>query len=76
MKMYLVSGGIAPRIILGSRWVWMVSFTLWPHYSGEKSPMPTFDRRLDGPQNRPGRGGEEKKSQPPRGIEPRSSSPY
>jgi hypothetical protein len=36
---------------------------------------PGFDRRLGGPQNWSGRGGEEKNSQPLQGIEPRSSSP-
>jgi hypothetical protein len=35
-----------------------------------KSPWYPLDRRLDGPQSRSGRGGEEKNSQPPPGIEP------
>jgi hypothetical protein len=35
-----------------------------------KSPRYPLDRRLDGPQNRSGRGGEEKNSQLPPGIEP------
>jgi hypothetical protein len=35
-----------------------------------KSPWCPFDRRLGGPQSRSGRRGEEKKSQPPPGIEP------
>jgi hypothetical protein len=34
-----------------------------------KSPRCTLDRRLGGPQSRSGRGGEEKNSQPPPGIE-------
>jgi hypothetical protein len=35
-----------------------------------KNPRHTLDRRLGGPQSRSGRGGEEKNSQPPPGIEP------
>jgi len=35
-----------------------------------KSPWYPLDRRLGGPQNRSGRGGGEKNSQPPPGIEP------
>jgi hypothetical protein len=37
-----------------------VSFTTRPLYSGGKSPQYTLDRRLGGPKNRSGRGGEEK----------------
>jgi hypothetical protein len=36
----------------------------------EKEPMIPIDRRLSGLQNRSGRGGEEKNSQLPPGIEP------
>jgi hypothetical protein len=36
----------------------------------EKSPWYPLDRRLSGPQSRSGRGGEEKNSQLPPGIEP------
>jgi hypothetical protein len=35
-----------------------------------KSPRYPLDRRLGGPQSRSGRGGEEKNSHPPPGIEP------
>jgi hypothetical protein len=35
-----------------------------------KEPLVPMDRRLIGPQSRSGRGGEEKNSQPPLGIEP------
>jgi hypothetical protein len=35
-----------------------------------KSPWYSLDRRMGGLQSRSGRGGEEKKSQPPPGIEP------
>jgi hypothetical protein len=38
----------------------------------EKSPWYPLDRRLGGPQRRSGRGGEEKNSQPPPGIEPKN----
>jgi hypothetical protein len=37
-----------------------------------KSPWYPLDRRLGGPQSRSGRGGEEKNSQPPPGIEPQN----
>jgi hypothetical protein len=37
---------------------------------GKKSPWYPLDRRLGGPQSRSGRGGEEKNTQPPPGIEP------
>jgi hypothetical protein len=36
----------------------------------EKSPWYPLDKRLGGPQSHPGRGGEEKNSNPPPGIEP------
>jgi hypothetical protein len=35
-----------------------------------KELLDPLDRRMGGPQNRSGRGGEEKNSQPPSGIEP------
>jgi hypothetical protein len=35
-----------------------------------KKPLFTLDRKLDGPQNQSGRGGEEKNSQPLPGLEP------
>jgi hypothetical protein len=35
-----------------------------------KKPRYSLDMRLDGPQSRSGRGGEEKNSQPPPEIEP------
>jgi hypothetical protein len=35
-----------------------------------KKPLVPIDGRLGGPQSRSGRGGEEKNSQPPPGIEP------
>jgi hypothetical protein len=65
------SGGIVPRILdLGTRWRWVVSFTSRPLYPQGKSPWYPLDRRLGGPQSRSGRGGEEKNSQTPSGIEP------
>jgi hypothetical protein len=44
----------------------LTSQTLYPQ---GKSPWYPLDRRLGGPQSRSGRGGEEKNSQPPPGIE-------
>jgi hypothetical protein len=41
-----------------------------PLYLQGKSPWYPLDRRLSEPQSRSGRGGEEKNSQPPPGIEP------
>jgi hypothetical protein len=71
MKTFWGSGGIAPRILdLGTRWRWVVSFTHRPLYLQGKIPWYPLDRRLGGPQSRSGRGGEEKNSQPPPGIEP------
>jgi hypothetical protein len=51
----------------------VVSFTARPLYPQGKSPWYPFDRRLGGPQGRSGHGVEEKNSQPPPGIETRSS---
>jgi hypothetical protein len=71
MEAYWGSGGIDPPILyLGTRWMWVVSFTPLPPNSQGKSPWYLLDRRLGGPQSRSGRGGEEKNSQPPPGIEP------
>jgi hypothetical protein len=50
----------------------VVSFTPRPLYPQGKSPRYPLDRRLGGPQSRSGYGVEEKNSQPPPGIEPRS----
>jgi len=45
MKTYWVSRGIASHILnLGTRWTWVVSFTLWPLY-----PQHPLDRRCAGP---------------------------
>jgi hypothetical protein len=66
IKTYRGSGGIPPRIlILGTRLEVSGQF----HPRG-KSPWYPLDMRLDGPQTRSGRGGEEKKSLPLPGIEP------
>jgi hypothetical protein len=48
----------------------VVSLTPQPLYPPGKSPWYPLDRRLDEPQSRSGRGGEEKNSQPPPQIEP------
>jgi hypothetical protein len=67
------SGGIAPRILdLGARWRWVVSFMPRPLYPQGKGPWYPLDRRLGGSQSRSGRGGEEKNSEPPPGIEPQN----
>jgi hypothetical protein len=47
-----------------------MKFTPRTFYFQGKSPWYPLDRRLDGPQIRSGRAGEEKNSQPLRGIEP------
>jgi hypothetical protein len=47
----------------------MVRFKNRPLYHQGKSPWYPLDRRLGGPQSRSGRGGEEKNSQLPPGIE-------
>jgi hypothetical protein len=74
MKAYWGSEGIAPLILdLGIRWRWVVSFMPRPLYPQGKSPWYPLDRRLDGTQSRSGRGGLEKNSQPPSGIEPQNS---
>jgi hypothetical protein len=69
MKAYWGSGGIAPRIDFGTTWMWLVSFTSRPLYPWGKSPCYPMSRRLGGPQNRCGHGGEENNSQPLSGIE-------
>jgi hypothetical protein len=66
----LWSGGIAPRILdFGTRWRCVVSFTPRPIYPQGNSLRYPLDRRLDGPQSRSGRGGEEKNSHPLPGLE-------
>jgi hypothetical protein len=68
MEAYRGSGDMAPHT--DTRWRWVVGFTPWLLYPQGKSPWYPLVRRLGGPQNRSGRGGEEKNSQPPPGIEP------
>jgi hypothetical protein len=50
----------------------VVSFTARPLYPHRNSPRYLLNRMLGGPQSRSGRGGEEKNSQPPSGIEPQN----
>jgi hypothetical protein len=70
MKTYWENGCTAPRILdLGTRWMWVVSFTPRPLCPQGKSPRYQLDRRLGGPQSRSG-GGDEKNFQPPPRIEP------
>jgi hypothetical protein len=76
MKAYWGSGGIARRILdLSIRWRWVVSFTAQPLYPQRKNTWYPLDRRLGRPQSRSGRGGEEKNSKPPPGLEPRIIQP-
>jgi hypothetical protein len=77
MKVYGGSGGIAERIFnLDTRWRRVVSLIRRPLYPRRKGLQYPFDRKLGGPQSQSGRGGEEKNSQPPPGIEPDSSIPH
>jgi hypothetical protein len=71
MKTYWGSGCIAPHILWPRHQMgWVVSFTPRPLYPQEKSTWYPLDRRLGGLRSPSGRGGEEKNSQPPPGIEP------
>jgi hypothetical protein len=71
MKAYRGSGGIVSRILdLGTRQMWMVSFTPRPLYPQGESPWYPLNRRLGGPQSRSGRGGENKNSQSLPRLEP------
>jgi hypothetical protein len=71
MMTYWGNGGVALCILdLGTRWRWVVSFTPQLLYPQGKSPWYPLDRRLDGPQSRSGRGGEEKNSHPLLGMKP------
>jgi hypothetical protein len=52
-------GRIDPQLLdLGTRWRWVVSFTSLSLYPQGKNPQSPLDRRLDGPQSRSGRFGE------------------
>jgi len=76
IKRFWRSGGIAPRILnLCITWRWVVSFTLRPFNSLGNSPRYPLVKRLGRPQCQSGRGGEEKRSLPLLGMEPRSSRP-
>jgi len=46
MKTYWRNGGIASCINIGTRWRWVVRFTLRLLYPRGKSPRPPLDRRL------------------------------
>jgi hypothetical protein len=71
MKAYWGSGCTVPRIPnLGTRHMWVVSFTPRPLCPQGKSPWYSLDRSLGGPQSRSRRGGAEKNSQPLPGFEP------
>jgi hypothetical protein len=69
----LGNGGIAPRI--RPRPYMEVSGQLHAPAAlppGKDTLVYPLDRRLGGPQSRSGRGGREKNSQPPSGIEPQN----
>jgi hypothetical protein len=66
MKTYWGSGGIAPLILDLEVSDQLHAPAALPQ---GKSPWYPLDRRLGGPQSRSGRGGEEKNSQPPQGVE-------
>jgi hypothetical protein len=73
----MVDGGITPLILkLVTVLRLKISFTPRPLYPRGNSPRHLFDRRLDGPQSRSGRGGEKKCHHFTfQELEPRSSSP-
>jgi hypothetical protein len=65
------TGGVEVQLFdLGTRWMWLVGFTLRPLYPQRKSPYYPLHRRLGGPRSNTGRGSEEKNYQLPPGIEP------
>jgi hypothetical protein len=71
MKMYWgVELWLHAFLDLGTTWKWVLSFTPRPLHPQRKSQCFPLNRRLGGPQNISGRGGEEKNSQPSPGIEP------
>jgi hypothetical protein len=71
MEAYWGNGGIAPLILWPRHYMGrVVSYTPRPLYPQGKSPCYPLYRRQGGPLSRSGRGGEEKNSQPPPGIEP------
>jgi len=62
-------------LTFSTRWRWVVSFTPRPLYLQRKRPWYPLESGLAGPQSRFGRGGDEKNSQPPPGIESRIIQP-
>jgi len=58
MKAYWGSGCIAPRIDLGTVCRRVVTLTPRPLYPQGKRPWYGLNKRVGGPQSRPGRGGE------------------
>jgi hypothetical protein len=71
MKTYWGSEGIAPRILWHRHWMEVSGqFHASAALLQGKSPWYPLDRRLGESQSRSGRGGEEKNSQSPLGIEP------
>jgi len=59
VKTYWGSRGTAPLILnLGTRWRWVVSFTLRPLYPSVNCSRYLLDRRLGGPKGWSGRCGD------------------
>jgi hypothetical protein len=73
MKTYGEWSYSSTSLDLGTRWRWVVSFTLLPLYPRGKSARHPYYTKLGGPQNRSRNCGEEKNLALP-GIEPGSSS--
>jgi hypothetical protein len=70
MKTYWGIGGVTPRILDPRHEMEVTGQLHTPAALPQgKSPRYPQDRRLGGPQSLSGRGGEEKNSQPPLGIE-------
>jgi len=70
VKAYRGSEVTAPRTYIGTRWRWVVTFTLLLHYLQGKSPWYPLERGFVGTQSRSGHGGEEKNSHLLPGLEP------
>jgi len=72
MKAYLGSGSVTPLILWRRHQMGVVSLTPRTVYPQGKGPRYPLDRRLGGLQSGSEHGGEEKNSQPPPGIEPKT----
>jgi hypothetical protein len=76
VKTYWGSGGIALHILhFGTKWRWVASFTFRPVQPRRKNCRYQLERRLARLHGWSGRGGEEKRFHPLKGLKPQSSSP-